>query len=392
MSEVKHSYVITGPKIYTDTVVLDNHTLVVCDNKIVAILERHSAALPKDLPIHHFASEFHLIPGMIDMHIHGANGADVMDGTLESLDTIGHALFKEGVTGYLATTMTETTANIEQALATVKTAMTARVKPNHAKIMGIHLEGPFLSFKQMGAQQGELIRDPDIALFDRWQQIAGGHIRMVTVAPELPGAIPFIKHLVKSGVIASIGHTDATYAQTQAAIDAGATHATHLFNAMRGIHHREPGTVTALLLDERVVPEIIVDGIHLNPAVIQLTVNIKGKDRLILVTDAMRAKCCGEGVFDLGGQEVTVREGAARLSNGVLAGSVLTMNQALVNMLRFTRCSLSDLINMVSATPAKQLGAFAHVGSIAVGKAAEWVLLDQHYGVAKVVNTNTPLE
>jgi N-acetylglucosamine-6-phosphate deacetylase len=384
MPEVTHSYIVTGSKIYTEAGVLDHHALVVREGKIAAVVQQD--AVPTDLPVHRFSSDTHLIPGMIDMHIHGSNGADVMDGSLESLQTISQSLFKEGVTGYLATTMTETTENIERALATVKTSIEQPLNPNSAAILGIHLEGPFLSYKQMGAQQGELIRAPDIALFDRWQGIAGGHIRMVTIAPELTGAIPFIKHLVKSGVIASIGHTDATYEQTQAAIDAGATHATHLFNAMRGIHHREPGTVTALLLDDRVATEIIADGIHLNPAVIQLTVNIKGKDRLILVTDAMRAKCCGEGVFDLGGQAVTVHDGSARLANGVLAGSVLMMHQALMNMLRFTDCSLYDLVPMVSATPAKQLGKFDQLGSIAVGKAANWVVLDAHHQVVRVNN------
>ena len=389
---MSQSYVVVGPTIYTAEGVLSDHALVVRDGIIVAMVENSSALLPKELPVYTFPKNHHLMPGMIDMHIHGAKGADVMDATPAALEIIGQALFAEGATGYLATTMTETSDNIERALANVKTFMERAPKPNQARILGVHLEGPFLSRKQMGAQQGEWIQDPDIGLFDRWQTIAGGHIRVVTIAPELPGAIAFIEHLVRQGVVASIGHTDATYEQTQAAIEARAVHATHLFNAMRGIHHRQPGAATALLLDERMVPEIIADGIHLNPAVIQMTVKLKGAERLVLVTDAMRAKCCGEGVFDLGGQAVTVKQGEARLANGTLAGSILTMNQALVNMLRFTGCSLSDLICMSSTTPAKQLGLSHQLGVLAVGKIADWVVLDEQYQVQKVMRADISLD
>ena len=380
---MQNAYIIQGPTIYTESGVLKNHAMLVRENKIESFVE--ASKIPANLPVHKFPKDSHLIPGMIDMHIHGAKGADVMDGTVESLDIISAALYQEGVSGYLATTMTQTSENIEQALKTVREVMTRPLKSKHAEILGVHLEGPFLSVKHMGAQRGDLIRDPDIALFDRWQEISGGNIRMVTIAPELPNAIPFIKHLVQSGVIASIGHTDATYEQTQAGIDAGATHATHLFNAMRGIHHREPGTVSALLLDDRVAPELIVDGVHLTPAIVNLALKMKTPENIILVTDAMRAKCCGEGVFDLGGQSVTVKGAEARLTSGALAGSVLTLNQAIRNMRHFTNCSVSDLIHMVCTTPAKQLNRLNQRGTLAIGKKAEGVVLSAQLDVLRVV-------
>lgn len=376
------SYLLKGPTIVGEHELFHEHVLQVVNDTIVGIVPADQLK-SSSLPVIEFPSDHYLIPGMIDMHIHGASGADVMDGSLESLATISRTLFKTGTTRYLATTMTETTDHIDHALQTVYAFTQQPAAPDMARIAGVHLEGPFLSVKQMGAQQGSLIQNPSIALLDHWQTLAGGLIRQVTVAPEQPEALALIRHCQRQNVITSIGHTDATYAQAKAAIDAGATHATHLFNAMRGIHHREPGTVTAILLDERVVAELILDGFHLHPAIVQLTLKVKGKDCVVLVTDAMRAQCMGNGVFDLGGQAVTVRDGQARLANGVLAGSVLELNRALANILQFGGCSLVDAVAMVSMNPARQLGIAQQVGSLAVGKRADWVVLDAHYQVVK---------
>lgn len=335
-----------------------------------------------------FPASYHLAPGRIDMHIHGAQGADVMDATPAALDQIRQSLAAEGVTGFLATTVTESMEKINLALQNIDNYQKNISKAvAGAEILGIHLEGPFISPRRPGAHRVELLLAPDLNLFDRWQAYAGGWIKLVTIAPELPGGIEFIHHLHRLGLIAAIGHSDADFKTTGSAVAAGARHATHLFNAMRGFHHREPGCVGAILQNPLVVAELIADGYHCHPAALDMAFHLKGKEGLVLVTDAMRAKCCGStGPFDLGGQTVMVQEGAARLKNGVLAGSVLTMTQAVKNMLRFTTATLEDLIYLTSINPAKALGIGEKKGTIFPGKDADLAVLDDHLEVVLTVS------
>ncbi|MBS0350240.1 MAG: N-acetylglucosamine-6-phosphate deacetylase [Proteobacteria bacterium] len=336
-----------------------------------------------------FPPEYSLIPGRIDMHIHGASGADVMDGTPEALNQIRKTLAAEGVTGFLATTMTESKTVIENALKNIAAfnhSNPAKAQIPGSEILGVHLEGPFISSKFAGAQKTDNILTPDLELFNHWQSLSGGQIRLVTLAPELPNAIEFIKHLRSQGIIASIGHSEADFLTTNAAIAAGANYATHLFNAMRGFHHREPGCAGAILLEPKVMAELIVDGVHCHAGAVQLAYRIKGPEGLVLITDAMRAKCCGnEGEFDLGGQTVVVKQGAARLKNGALAGSVLTISQAFINMQKFTHCSIEDLINLTSKNPAKVLNIYSKTGSITPGKIADLAVLDEKMAVVLTV-------
>jgi N-acetylglucosamine-6-phosphate deacetylase len=322
-----------------------------------------------------FPTSYHLVPGFIDMHTHGANGHDVMDATPEALLEISKTLAREGTTSFLATTMTAEVEKITAALLTVSHFIQQNHPSQGAKILGVHLEGPFLASTKMGAQAGDKIILPSIELVKQWQDLANNVIKLVTLAPEQKGSLAFIHFLKKNNIIASLGHTDATYAESQAAIAAGCSHATHLFNAMRGLHHREPGAVTAALLADDVMAELILDGFHLHPAIVELALRVKGKERIILVTDAMRAKCLQAGSYDLGGQTVNVKDGQARLANGTLAGSVLQMSAAIKNMLAFTACELSDVLPMVSVNPAKALGIFDKKGSIALHKEADLVVL-----------------
>ncbi len=329
-----------------------------------------------------FPENYHLVPGFIDLHIHGANGADVMDASPEALNHIRLALAQEGVTRFLATTITETPERISQALKNINQYVQNSGESLGAKIQGVHLEGPFISPRHIGAHRNELLLKPDLSLFDRWQKEAGGLIKLVTLAPELSGALEFIKYLSEQGVIASIGHTDADLATTQLAIAEGASYATHLFNAMRAFHHREPGCIGAILTSEKVMAELIADGLHVHPSALHLALKAKGLAKVLLVTDAMRAKCCqNQESFDLGGQEVIVKEGAARLANGVLAGSILTMIQALKNMIRFTGYSLLDMINLTSINQAKALKIYQKVGSISIDKLADLVVLNEQLEV-----------
>ncbi|MFC3884909.1 N-acetylglucosamine-6-phosphate deacetylase [Bacillus songklensis] len=324
------------------------------------------------------SNKYKLIPGFIDLHIHGAAGADTMDGTKEALETMAIALPKEGTTSFLATTMTTAQSDIERALKNAASYMNEHNEKGKAEVIGVHLEGPFISPKRIGAQHPDHVILPSVELFRNWQEIAEGHIKLVTMAPEQPNGLELVRYLRKEGVVASIGHSDATYEQVIQSIEAGVNHATHLFNQMRPLHHREPGVVGAALLHDEIKCEIIADGIHVRPEMVRLAFKNKGKDGMILITDAMRAKCLGEGMYDLGGQAVTVKNQKATLEDGTLAGSIIKLKDAAKNMQAFTDCGLEAVIQMASANPAKQLNIYDRKGSIERGKDADLVVLDEN--------------
>ncbi|EKD54704.1 MAG: hypothetical protein ACD_60C00057G0029 [uncultured bacterium] len=368
---------IAGPAIYSEEGIVENAALDIEGTKIKAIIPENkirgdSLTFPKN---------YHLVPGFIDVHIHGANGSDVMDGDFHALETISHALAEEGTTSFLATTMTAAPDAIEKALMNIHAFMQKQEKMDGARILGAHLEGPFLSAKKIGAQPAAYILPPNSDDIKQWQKISGHCIKLITLAPELKDALKLIHFLKEEGIVASVGHTDATYAESIAAIDAGCSHVTHLFNAMRGIHQREPGTVTAALLRDKVSTELIVDGVHLHPAIVELIFKIKNKEKIILVTDAMRAKCLADDTYELGGQTIHVKNQIAKLPDGTLAGSTLKMFTALKNMIQFTQCSFFDAIKCASENPAKMLNIFDKKGSIAAGKDADLVVLDDQLNV-----------
>lgn len=369
---------ISGLNIYTEAGVLEKESLVI-ENGIIKSIGHYSR--DSATRVISFPPNYHLVPGRIDLHIHGAGGADVMDGTREALATLASHLPAEGITGFLATTMTAEKSVIEKAIANAGKYMAAQDERG-AEMLGIHLEGPFLSLLQAGAHPLSYIVKADLNLFDHWQTLASGGIRIVTLAPEMDGAIPFIRYLHSKGVVASIGHSHGTYEQAIEGMRAGATQVTHLFNAMRGLHHRDPGVVGAALLNDKVKAEIIVDGFHVRKEMVKFSYRLKGRDGIILVTDAMRAKCMGDGEYELSGQPVYVTGGKAALKNGTLAGSVLKMDEAIRNIMENTGCTLEDTIVMASVNPAKQIHVFHRKGSIKVGKDADLVILNEDYQVA----------
>lgn len=328
-----------------------------------------------------FTGEEIIVPGFIDVHIHGAGGADTMDGTHEALSTIASVLPSEGTTSFLATTITQEKTLIEKAIDNVASYCKEENIPGKAEIVGIHLEGPFLNLKRAGAQPRNEIINPNIKLFSKWQTIANQFIKLVTLAPEKEKGIEFIQYLSKHEVISSIGHSDATYDVVERAVKAGATHVTHLFNGMRGLHHREPGVAGAALLFKELKAEMIADGIHVRPEMIRIALQGKGIDGILLITDAMRAKCLKNGNYNHGGQDVTVVNGKAVLSDGTLAGSILKMNKAIQNMIHFTDITLSNAVQLASTNPAKQINVFDRKGSIAIGKDADIVVLNKQLEV-----------
>lgn len=373
---------LKGMQIYAEGEEIKSGYIQLKDQKITAYGSIEECNCEEEYEVIEIPSTFKAVPGFIDMHIHGVNGADVMDATDEALQTMALALPKEGTTSFLATTITQSSEAIENAILNVRNYMDKGQEPGAAEILGIHLEGPFVNKTKAGAQPVHFIVDPNLETFKRWNKLSNDSIKEVTLAPEQPGGLEFVKHLKENGIIASIGHSDATYEQVVDAIKAGASQVTHLFNQMRGLHHREPGVAGAAFLHDELKAEIITDGIHVRPEMVKLAYNQKQKEGLILITDAMRAKCLKNGIYDLGGQPVTVENGKALLKDGTLAGSILKFGHALKNMIHFTGCSLEDVIEMASVNPAKQLNIIERKGSIAKGKDADLVILDEHLEVA----------
>lgn len=377
-------FVLRNLNVHTETTVLESASVFIKEGCIAAI-EKHFLD-KNDVEVIDFPPHFHLVPGFIDVHVHGANNHDVMDASGEALHNISQALAKEGTTSFLATTMAAPINNLEQVLSNVRNFIDRPEINSGAKILGVHLEGPFISKAKANAQSEQFIVPVDIDLIASWQSEYKNLIKIVTLAPEIKDALQLINYLSHHEIIASLGHSDATFDQMQQAVEKGCTHATHLFNAMRGLHHREPGAVTSALLSSKVMTEIICDGIHLHPAIIQLILKLKGKDKIILVTDSMRAKCMSNGIYDLGGQAVQVENEVARLSNGLLAGSTLKMNEAIKNFMQFTGLSLFDTAKMASENPAKTLGIFDRKGSIELNKDADLTVLDNQLNVVMTLS------
>ena len=316
-------------------------------------------------------------PGFIDVHIHGAAGHDAMDATPEAVKGLAGVLPKEGTTSFLATTMTQSDEAISAALKNIRDF---QMEDGQAEMLGVHLEGPFISDKRAGAQPIEHIVEPSYPLFQKWQKLSGNQIRLVTLAPETTNGLAFIKSLAEDSVIASIGHSDGTLEEVQAAVRAGASHVTHLYNQMSPFHHRNPGVVGASLTEKGLTVEVIADFIHSHPTSVELAFRQKGAERLILITDAMRAKGLAPGVYDLGGQDVQVTRKDARLADGTLAGSILTMDAAIRNVQSITGCSLNELVSMTSANAAKELG-LSNKGSLQEGTDADVAILDDSFTV-----------
>lgn len=372
---------LKGVRVYSEQKIIDDGYIKIKNQKIIEMGSSNELSDKDGLNVIKIPAHFNAVPGFIDVHIHGVAGADTMDATKEALETMVMSLPKEGTTSFLATTMTQEGKQIENALINTGKYIKEQQSPGKSEIIGVHLEGPFVNSTMAGAQPIQHIIDPDIALLKEWQKLSNKTIKLVTLAPERPGGLDMIRYLKANGIIASIGHTNATYDEVNEAIEAGANHVTHLFNQMRGLHHREPGVVGAAFLREELKAEIIVDGVHVRPEMVNLAFKQKQSDGLILITDSMRAKCLKNGKYDLGGQEVTVKDGKAILEDGTLAGSILKLGHAVKNIIAFTGCSLGEAIEMVSVNPAKQLGIYDRKGSISVGKDADIVILDEEMEV-----------
>lgn len=325
-----------------------------------------------------------VVPGFVDEHIHGAMGADAMDGTVDAIKTIANALATEGTTSFLATTMTQSPENIIKALSSVNEYISLNCAEG-AKVLGVHLEGPFISVKHIGAQPLEYVANPDVEVFEKYYKASGNSIKIVSLAPETQNAFQLISYLKDRKIVASLGHSDAGYSIIEKAREYGLTSVTHTYNAQKGLHHREVGAVGSAMLFDDLNCEAICDLIHLSAPAIKLLLKNKPHDKFTLVTDAMRAKHLDDGISELGGQKVIVKNGEARLENGALAGSTLKMNDAIKNLVLSCNVLFTDAIDFATANPAKNLNLFDKIGSIRVGKNADFAVLDGEFNVATTI-------
>jgi len=377
-------------RLYTPLEEIRDALLVVEDGVISEVRSRAGKELPSNAAVIDFGDAV-LSPGFFDIHIHGGAGLDVMRAGPSELPRLGRFLASHGVTSYFPTTVAapldSTCAALERMADAIEAAQASASSSRdsvEARPLGVHLEGPFLSHKRRGVHPPEYLVPPTVEVFDRLWQAARGHVRMMTIAPELDGALEVIAEAARRGVCVSIGHSDAQLPAAQAAVEAGARHATHTFNAMRPLDHRDPGIIGGVLTDDRISADIIADGIHLSPTIVELFLQAKGRERAVLITDAISATGMPDGQYQLGPILVEVRDGKCT-SNGSLAGSVLTMDLAVRNVMQFSTWSLRDSVRAASLNPARTVGLASQHGVLVPGAAADFTVLSPSGNVLKTI-------
>lgn len=368
---------IVNGKIITENTVLLNKAILY-EEKIIDIIDEDKIDKYEELEIINANGQY-VAPGLIDIHIHGCGGCDTMDGSIEAIQVISKTIAKYGVTGFLPTTMTMEKEYIYAAFEVVKAAMNSKM--DGAAVLGCHMEGPFINEKYKGAQNPEHIINPNFGFIKDYLDI----IKIITIAPEKDENHAFLKKMENhKEIVISMGHTNATYEEAIKSIERGVSHATHLFNAMMPLNHREPGVVGAVFKTD-ITCEVIADTIHVHPGIFDILKSIKGVDKLILITDSMRAGCMKDGIYDLGGQEVVVKDNSARLRSGTLAGSVLTLNKAVKNMYEHSTLEIYEVVKMASLNPAKVIGIDKQKGSLTIGKDSDIIIFDGDFNVSKTI-------
>ncbi|MGA2635177.1 MAG: N-acetylglucosamine-6-phosphate deacetylase [Terracidiphilus sp.] len=372
--------VLTAEKLWDGTSMLDHPVVAIEGGRIASISSREASELPGVARVLDFPGAT-LAPSFFDVHIHGGAGHDAMEATPEALNAISSFLALHGTGNFLATTVTAPMDATLRSLSGLAKLLAAPPAEKQARPLGIHLEGPFLSHKKRGVHPTADLLAPDIAVFDRLFEAAEGWVRLMTLAPELPGAPELAAHATARGVRITMGHSFATAAETRALIAAGAVSATHTFNAMRPLDHREPGILGTVLTNDAVFADLICDGVHTAEETVKLWWRAKGPERAILITDAMSAAGMPDGEYQLGEMAVQVTNGYAT-ANGVLAGSVLTLDRALENFVRFTGATVQQGLRLLTTNPAAMTGLGRQAGSLAVGQEANLVAVD---GAGKMV-------
>lgn len=358
-------------------------SLVLVEDGKIRWVGPHSAAEPEEGSTLLDATGMFVAPGFIDTHVHGSHGCDIMTHGVDGIRRMAGHLLSFGVTAFCPTTISARHDELRRAVEWCREA--AQPKGPAARIVGIHVEGPYINLRKKGAQPAEGIREPDLDECREYLALADGLLRVMTLAPEAPGAPALIRLLTEHGVIPSLGHSEADYETAMAAIEAGACRATHLFNAMPPLLHRDPGLAAAALNHMEVQVELITDGIHVAPEMVRLAVRAKGTEGVVLITDAMSAVGMPDGEYHLGSHRVTVRGDHCTLADGTIASSMLTMNRAVRNTLDYTGCSLADVVRMATWVPAQSADCADRKGTLKPGKDADIVLLNRDFSVAATI-------
>ncbi|MGA8215146.1 MAG: N-acetylglucosamine-6-phosphate deacetylase [Candidatus Sulfotelmatobacter sp.] len=387
--------VLNAHRLYTPQEEIQNPLLFIEDGVISAVSSRAEREVPKNATVIDLANEgladAILAPGFVDIHMHGGAGVDVMQAGLAELPRLNEFLTTHGVTGYFPTTVAapldQTYRSLERLADAIEAAQGSLPSDGdavQARPLGIHLEGPFLSHKRRGVHPPEYLVEPTLQVFERLWQAARGHVSMMTIAPELPGALEVIAEAARRKVCVSIGHSDAVLEAARAGVRAGACHATHTFNAMRPLDHRDPGILGEVLTDGQLTADIIVDGIHVAPEVVRIFLRAMGLDRSVLITDATAAAGMPDGIYQLGPIQVEVKDGKCT-KDGNLAGSVLTMDRAVRNVTRFAGWTLQDAVRAATLNPSRAAGLTRGHGVLAPGAEANIVVLSPDGEVRKTI-------
>jgi len=364
--------IVTASQLFTPLESIASPFIVIEDGHVTSVGSQREAEIPQG-KILAFKNQV-LAPAYLDIHLHGGSGHDVMEADDAALMAIETMLASRGVAAYLPTTVTAAEDRTLRALEHLEKAIRKCSQPGRSTPLGIHLEGPFISHAKRGVHPPEHLVAPSPERLQHYWEASAGTLRMVTIAPEIPGAIETIRHARQLGIHCSLGHSNATYEEANAGIAAGANHATHTFNAMRALDHRDPGILGAVLQHRELTADIIADGIHIHPSVVDLFIRAKGLGRAILITDAISATGMPEGRYDLGGLEVEVRNQRCEY-NGRLAGSVLTLERAIRNVMSFAKLNLQDALRMATLNPALLIGLSEQRGSLRPGSRADIVVL-----------------
>jgi len=375
----------TAQRLYTPVEEISYPLLIVEDGRITEVAPRSEKDLPPGTQLVEFGDAI-LAPGFFDIHIHGGAGLDVMRADPGDLPRLGKFLLSHGVTSYFPTTVAAPLDTTYKALERLADAIEAPTNGAgaQARPLGIHLEGPFLSHRRRGVHPPEYLVNPTVDVFNRMWQAARGHVCMLTIAPEIPGALEVIAEAAGRKVLVSIGHSDAEMPIAKEAVKAGANHATHTFNAMRPLDHREPGIIGEVLSDDHITADLIADGIHVSPEVVKVFLQAKGRERAVLITDAISATGMPEGRYQLGPIQVDVKDGKCT-ANGSLAGSVLTMDRAVRNVTKFSNWTLRDAVRAATLNPAQAVGMSAKQGSLAPGANADFIVMNPAGEVLKTI-------